>query len=265
MFSADRLRVVAFLAGRPGVGRTTAAANLASALARSGRAVLLADGNPGTPDALGLLGMAARTDAATALDVGGTLESAIVRAPDGLDALRLGAIPRDARSLHLAESLLQQAAAFDYLLLNCPDPAVLATVGADPERLDVVIVLSRAASSITEAYALIKRLNATRSQRRFHVLVSRVDSEAEAVAIYRNMARVADGYLSVTLDFVGYVPADERIARAGRLGRCVLDAWPESAGAAAIRRLAEDISGWPVPRATHLPGAARDADALVPR
>jgi len=265
MFSADRLRVVALLAGAAGVGRTTAAANLACALARSGRAVLLADANPKPPGALGLLGLAPRTDAAAALDRGAPLESAIVHAADGLEAVRLGDVPRDARALHLAEGLLQHAAAFDYLLLNCPDPSFVATLGVDPERLHVVIVLSRAAASITGAYALVKQLSTTRSLRRFHVLASRVEGEADAAVIFRNMARVADGYLSVALDLVGHLPEDERIARSARLGRSVLDAWPDAAGAAALRRLAQTMGDWPVPRSAPFPAAALAAAGPVLR
>lgn len=268
MFGGNRLRVLALAAGKAGVGRRTIAANLAAALARTGRAVLLADCETEPRGALAALGLVAGSEGASAVIEGHGIETALVRGPDGLSALRLGTLPRDARALAVAESLMRISAGNDYLVLNCPDPAALGLIDIEPDRLDIVVVLSRAAASITEAYALVKRMHATWSHRRFLVLVNRVDSEAEANAIFGNMARVAQGYLSVNLELLGWIPGDECLTRAGRLGRAVFDAWPDAPSSAAIRRLAEDISGVPTASGPvvadfpdHVPVAASHAGA----
>jgi len=251
MFGTARARAITVVGGRAGVGRTLVAANLATALARSGRATLLADAHDGEARAATALGLA--TPASAAQDRLAPLDERILAGPHGLAVLPvdLGSGSSQAR-LHacrcaLAEALARYGESLDVLLLAAPPGAVPAPL-LPPERHDVIVVLSRAASSITEAYAAIKRMSAEHGQRSFHVLVNRVGAEAEALVIFQNMARVADGYLDVKLQLMGYVPADERLPRAASLGRSVLDAWPGAPATAAFRRLAEDIGGWPVPR-----------------
>ena len=102
---------------------------------------------------------------------------------------------------------------------------------------EIVVQVSTSAASITNAYALIKRLSQQLGRRPFGILVTGA-TEAEAKVVYDNMSSAATRYLAVTLSSMGSVPADEYLHRAARLGRAVVDAFPLAGASVAFRRLA---------------------------
>jgi flagellar biosynthesis protein FlhG len=240
MFAPGRPCVIQLVAGTAGVGRTTVAVNLAVALARSGRDTLLVDAVPHATGArafayLGLDTPAASPSAKRALLVPGM---------DGLALWPLvleqpGASSQPA--IPIPDQLPGRNRSPDCVLVNSACGRSLVWSG-EHESHEVVIVLSRAAASITDAYALIKRMSTYGMQTRFHVLVNRVGSEAEARLIFSNMAAVAQGYLDVRLQWSGFIPADEALARAAAQGRSVQDIEPDAPATHAFRRLAQRMA-----------------------
>jgi flagellar biosynthesis protein FlhG len=72
--------------------------------------------------------------------------------------------------------------------------------------------------------------------------------------IYKNIAAAASRYLALELQSIGSVPPDEHLARATRLGRTVIDAFPLAGASVAFRDLAGRFS-----RCTMQPGGRRIA------
>jgi flagellar biosynthesis protein FlhG len=243
MFSADRMRVIHVVAGREGVGRTSVAVNLGLALAKAGRDTLLIDiardGRRG--HALESLGLAPRARAQR----DGVIAS-FVPGPHGLAVLPLAL---DAPlSPTQAAQIVHCCAPLEFALLtgsSVPDAQLLPI---EPQRREVVVVLERASASITEAYALIKRMSGAGVQRSFRVLVNRAASAADAELVFDNMARVARGYLDVDLELMGFVPDDDAMIVARVKRRSLLDGWPEAPAARAFTKLAADVADWPLPR-----------------
>lgn len=239
MFAPGRPRVIQIVAGRPGVGRTSVAVNLAAALAQRGRDTLLVEAveHPAKPRALAYLGLETPSSAlATPPQV------LAVPATEGLAVwpLELTARSRAGDAIPIPARAPGRSRLPDCVLVNSASMRPLVWTG-EHESHDVLIVLSRAAASITDAYVLIKRMSAQGLQNRFHVLVNRAASEEEARLIYRNMAGVAHGYLDVRLQLCGFVPSDPALARAAQEGRSVLDIEPDAPATRAFRRLAECV------------------------
>ena len=103
---------------------------------------------------------------------------------------------------------------------------------------EIIVQVAPGAASIKKAYALIKRLNAQLGRRPFGILVTGAD-EQEAAVVYQNMAQAASRYLALQLHSVGFVPQDDHLTRAARLGRAVIDAFPLAGASVAFRGLAE--------------------------
>ena len=124
------------------------------------------------------------------------------------------------------------------------DTAMTGTTHVLPLSLaseQVMIVISGSAASLTGAYALIKIMSQEYAKQHFLILVNKVDSETESLAIYQNLYKVARQYLSVTLEFIGYIQSDEKLRSATQLCKSVIEVFPASQAAMCFRRLSHDI------------------------
>lgn len=255
MFAPGRPRVIQIVAGSGGVGRTAVAVNLAVALARMGRDTLLVEAANRVSEAraLGCLGL----DITATSRAGGALEAPGV---DGLAVWPL-ALERYAGSAEpvvpIPARLPGRTRLPDWLLINSASGRSLLWTG-EQQAHEVLVVLSRAPASITDAYALVKRMSMRALQSRFNVVVNRVVSEAEARLVFRNLASVAHGYLDVRLQYSGFVPADAALARACAEGCNVLDLEPDAPATRAFRRLAQAMA-----QAAARPGAGSAATASI--
>lgn len=240
MFAAERLRVIHVVAGSAGVGRLTVAVNLGVALAVAGRETLLIDviENRRRRTALDYLGLGPRIrQDATSATTG----------PHGLGILTLDHASSQA-PMHAAQAAARRTA-LAYALITDSSTRCARWLPIEDQCRELVVVLSRATASITEAYALVKRMSAAGVCRRFHVLINRAASEAEAALIFRNMSRAARGYLDVELELLGFIPADSALEQAAAQRASVLDAAPAAPSAAAFARLAHKITAWSPSRA----------------
>ena len=252
MFAAERLRIIHVVAGSAGAGRLTVAVNLGVALARAGRETLLIDviENRRRRTALDYLGLGPRIrQDATSATAG----------PHGLGILALDHASSQAPMR--AAQVAARRSALAYALVTDSSTRCARWLPTEDQCREFVVVLSRAAASITDAYALVKRMSAAGVCRRFHVLINRVASEAEAALIFRNMSRAARGYLDVELELLGFVPADVALEQAAAQMRSVLETAPAAPSAMAFARLAQRVSAWSLTRESVQRGRARAVGA----
>jgi flagellar biosynthesis protein FlhG len=239
MLAGPKPRIVTFLSATPQDDKGAMLVNLGASLAQSGNDVLIVDAcerDYGVAQRLGVdrgpgLLQVARQECA--------LNQVIHPVPQGFSVVKMDAG-------RTADETRRLAKAFDVLVKQSAGSIVIVDgeFGTDDgfpvpimESSEIVVQVSSSATSITNAYALIKRLSQQLGRRPFGILVTGA-TEAEAKVVYDNMAAAATRYLAVTLSSMGSVPADEYLHRAARLGRAVVDAFPLAGASVAFRRLA---------------------------
>lgn len=256
MLAGNRLRVVTFAAAGEGVGRSHVVANLAAALARQGKTVLVVDENSARDNIAGLFGIATGHDMLDVITGRLGLESVLLDPEPGL---RILPAARAVNTLgHLNRH--QQDALLNALneLITVPDVILVDAahdhpLGCSPFALaspDTVVVLSASAAAITAAYALIKRFSLSYGRRSFRVLVNKVKSSVEADRVFANLARVAAQRAVASLGFAGHVPLDDAMAQASRCLRSVVSVFPDAPSSQAFRGLATDMQFWPADEET---------------
>lgn len=250
LLGGSGLQVITFVAGCEGVGRSVAVANLGVALARLGKEVLIFDEHPPGDDIAAAFGMQAAHDLLNVVQREMTLQRVLLKPMNGLSILpaeraakKLGRL-----SLHQQQTLVDALSTterpIDVILV---DASMAHPNGFSPFGLvsqETVVVLSGNSASITEAYALIKKVSHAFSRRHFRILVNKVKSQADARSIYENIAQVATQRGIAVLDYAGAVPLDESLRLATQLCRPVLLQAPDSPAAQAFRDLAADIQYW---------------------
>ncbi|MBS4016638.1 MinD/ParA family ATP-binding protein [Azonexus hydrophilus] len=250
MLGGSGLQVITFVAGCEGVGRSVTVANLGVALARLGKEVLLIDEHAPGDDIAASFGMQSTYDLLNVVQRELPLTQVLLRPMNGLSILPAAKAARKLGrlSLHQQQTLVDAMSglerAIDVILV---DASMAHPSGFSPFGLvsqETVVVLSGSSASITEAYALIKKVSQAFSRRHFRILVNKVRSQADARSIYENIAQVATQRGVAVLDYAGAVPLDESLKLASQLCRPVLFQAPDSPSATAFRDLAADIQYW---------------------
>lgn len=251
LLGQNGFQVITVMSGQSGAGKTAATVNLAVALARSGRDVLVIDQDRHGRGAAAMLGLTPRYDVADVLEGRCPLEALIVSGPDNVQVLPIGGgFSRLGRLSERDQEWLAQS----FNRLQCGVDVVLVDMeeATDPDALplglaasEIMVVLPPGNAAITQGYALVKRLVQNFGKRRFRLLLNRVASADEAQAVSHNFAYTAERYLGVSVDYLGYIPMDERLARAGDMRTSVVEAFPVAQSTSQFRRLAESLLRWP--------------------
>jgi flagellar biosynthesis protein FlhG len=246
MLAGPKPRIVTFLSATPEDDKGAMLVNLGASLARAGNDVLIVDAceyEYGVAQRLGV------NHGASLLQVARQecgLNQVLHAVPQGFSVATLGT-PRRGRpegSTLGSTEARRLAKTFDVLVKQAGIVMVDGELGPDGDfplplmaTSEIVVQVGTSAASITNAYALIKRLAQQLGRRPFGILVTGA-TEAEAKVVYDNMSTAATRYLAVSLSSMGSVPADEYLHRAARLGRAVVDAFPLAGASVAFRRLA---------------------------
>lgn len=245
------VKVIAVTSGKGGVGKTNLSVNLGTALANNGRAVMLMDADLGLANVDVLLGLQPHFNLSHVLNGERTLGEIIVTTPNGLQV-----VPAASGTQHMAELEPAECAgvihAFseighqvDVMLVDTSAGISDSVVRFSQASQQVIVVVCDEPASITDAYALIKVLSREYGIDRFHIVANMVRNEQEGRGLFTKISRVTERFLDVTLEFTGMVPYDESLRKAVQRQKTVVEAFPNSRSAIALKGLADEIDNWP--------------------
>ncbi|HVP35003.1 MAG TPA: MinD/ParA family protein [Steroidobacteraceae bacterium] len=250
---AQPVQVIAITGGKGGVGKTSVAVNLATALAARSRRVVLLDGDLGLANADVFLGLSPRYTLAHVLAGERTLDEILVEAPQGFKLIPAAAGAADLAQLGPAEHLglirafSSLAARLDVLIVDTAAGLSHSVLQFSQAAQQVMVVMCDEPASITDAYALIKVLSRNHGVERFRILANQIRLPGGGRELYQRFERVAARFLDVTLEYAGEIPDDDCLRRSVRGQRPVLDEYPSSPAARAFKKLAAHADSWPVP------------------
>jgi flagellar biosynthesis protein FlhG len=242
LLAREAPRLVALVGGDEQAGTSSAVINLAAALARQGKDVLVIDEHC---DAKSLAHTAGIETPRTIADVaaGMPLDEVAARYYEGVRVL--AAPPSAMAGVRPSELLEALNDGVDVVLIDARLDADGALSPLAKQAHDVVVVMRASAQSITGAYACVKRLHFAHAIHQFRVLINGVTSASDAYSVYQNLTAVGSRYLAVSFSPAGAVSLDVRLARAALLGRSVVEAFPAAPATLDFRRIAVDLLHWP--------------------
>jgi flagellar biosynthesis protein FlhG len=94
---------------------------------------------------------------------------------------------------------------------------------------------------MTDAYALMKVLSTKYAEKNFKVMLNAVANAAEAKEVFRRLSTVAERFLNISLDYLGFVVYDAAFSQAVRQQKPLLELYPASVAAGCFRALAQRL------------------------
>lgn len=239
--------VFAVTSGKGGVGKTNVVANLATALARRKKRVLVIDADLGLANLDLFLGVKpvhtmedffAGTVALNELIIANRDGVLLLPGASGVQAMTALST---AQKITLLTELDVLSHDVDLVLIDTGSGISDAVTYFTTAAQEIVVVATAEPSSITDAYAMIKVLASGHQQKRFSILANNVVDAAEATRLFETLSSAALRFLNASLDYIGWIPRDPQLLRAVAQARTVVSAAADAPSSRAFISLAEQF------------------------
>jgi flagellar biosynthesis protein FlhG len=235
-------RVIAFCSA-PRAGRSALCASFAGALTRVGRRVLVLD--CADAGAATLLGAAGRPDLLDAARAGLGPREFVAHADAGVAVVRADRAFRSLVQLsardreRLVRALEAARSESDCVLVDTAGGDLVLAAGCS----ELVLVMRPHAEGVLESYRLLKRMAPMMAGRIVLILLNRARPGVQSMRFFGNLSATARQFLGMSLEFAGEIPEDESLQRASSLKQPVVDVFPGSPAARAVRGCALGLLG----------------------
>ena len=248
-------RTLAVTSGKGGVGKTFVTANLAAALAQRGEKVLVLDADLGLANLDVVLNLYPKLTLHDVFTEKCTLDEAILDAPGGFSVLLAGSglveysrLTPDVRDklLQILETVKPR---YDWVLLDTGAGISDVVLYAISLAQDVMVVATPEPTSLTDAYATIKVLATQQERRTIGLLVNQANRVGEGRVICNQLQQVLQRFIGASagagfqLNLLGEVKIDPSVRQAVLKRQLVLENFPGSDAAQAIKALANKLLG----------------------
>ncbi len=241
-------RVISVGSGKGGVGKTNVVANLGYAFTRLGKKTLVFDADLGLANIDVLLGLAPKYNVQHLLKGQKSVFEILVAGPGGMSILPAssGVIELaqldEAQKILLLNELELLAGTVDILLIDTGAGISSNVLYFNMAAEEPIVVMTPEPTSITDAYALIKVLWTKFKKERFTLLVNLARSAQEAREAFKKISLAADRFLgSLSLDYLGFVPFDEKLPMAVKNQRPVLEIYPQALSSRSFMEIARTL------------------------
>ena len=244
----SNLRVLAVSSGKGGVGKTTIVANLAYALSKTGKKVLVVDTDLGLNNVDILFGLTSKKHIGHVLSGKSNIEDIIVHGPEGIHILPAGNGLQELTQLEtekkmaLMDELDRISGDYDFLIFDTSAGISSNVTFFCSVAHEIFLIATTEPTSLTDVYALMKVLHNRHSQNNFRLIINSVSSEREAQGVYQQLTKVADSFLKgVFVQYLGYILRDPNVSKAIRQQKVFLKIYPFSKFSVCMNALAEKI------------------------
>ena len=243
------LRVLAVSSGKGGVGKTNIVANLAVALSKRGKKVLVIDADLGLNNIDILLGLTPRHHIGHVLSGEKNIEDIVVNGPAGVTVLPAGDGLQELTQLEsekkmlLMEELDKVSLGYDFLIFDTGAGISANVTYFCSAAHEIILIATPEPTSLTDVYALIKVLFMKHAQKHFRVVINTVESEREAKTVFRNLTNVTDRFLKeVSVEYLGHIYRDPNVPKSVRQQKAFMEVYPYSKVSQCVSTLSEKIA-----------------------
>ncbi|MCG3153341.1 MAG: Flagellum site-determining protein YlxH [bacterium] len=242
-------RVLAIASGKGGVGKTNLVVNLGTTLAQQGQRVLIFDADLGLANVDVLLGIYPPHTLYHALYGQIPLNDVIYHTPNGLQILAgangvdgLADLP-DTQRQQLLQRLGYLEEQYDWLIIDCGAGIDANVLGFACTADEVLLVCTPEPTAMMDVYGLVKLIHQRGGTPALRLVMNMVDRPQEGKAAADGIKDVAQKFLQLEIPHIHYIPLDPQLRQAVRRQQPLVEVFPTSPAAKAIRSLAHALAG----------------------
>ncbi|HBC73623.1 MAG TPA: ATP-binding protein [Candidatus Wallbacteria bacterium] len=247
--STATARSIAVTSGKGGAGKTNFVANLAIALSKLGKKVLVLDADLGLANIDVIYGLRPRNNLFHVITGQKKLSEIIIEgpagvmlAPGGSGIVELANINEGERKHFIAE-MSELENKVDFILVDTSagiNKNVLCFLKACSE---IIFITLPEPTAIADAYGIIKAAAAEDPglEQKLYLIVNRVSSEIEARDVYDRLAMVSRRFLNISIENMGYIFEDRVVPMAVKAQSPYILASPGSSAAECVEAIARKM------------------------
>ncbi len=238
MINENKHNLIAIASGKGGVGKTWLSVTLAHLFARSGRSVLLFDGDIGLANVDVQLGLTPQRDLSSVLSGRNTLKEAITHyAEGGFDIIAgrsgsasLATMPLEKLEI-IANSLRAMQNDYDFVMIDLgagieQHVQYLASIASR-----CLVVVTDEPTSLTDAYAFIKIAQSSKPAPEIGIVINQAATQKEGDATYQAISKACANFLGISPPLMGVVRRDNKVKDSIRSQKSLLIKAPHSTAA----------------------------------
>jgi flagellar biosynthesis protein FlhG len=244
-------RVVAVTSGKGGVGKTNIVANLALALTKLRKKVLVMDADLGLGNLDILLGLSPQYTMEHLFLGSKSLREIMIEGPGGMRILSASSGVQQLTNLSTEQKL-----AFLAEIDSLDEPADVMLIDTGPgissnvlyfalAAQEIIVVTSPEPMAIANACAFMKVLACEHGHRKFQLLVNVVTTAQEVEMVFQKLQRVTQQCLDIDIYPLGWIPHDIHVQQAVRQQKAVVEMYPNAQASRAFLQLAMAICALP--------------------
>lgn len=217
-------RVITVTSGKGGVGKSNTAINLAIQFRRMDQRVIILDADFGLANIEIMFGTVPKYNLYDLIYQGKNIRDIITWGPmdvgfisGGSGIVGMANLSKDYLN-YIIQNLIELDSMADVIIVDTGagiSDAVLEFLVASNE---ILLVTTPEPTSITDSYSLLKALNRhsrfSQDYTSINVLANKVKNEEEGSMLYHKLNTVVSRYLKLPIEYLGFIPQDEQLARA---------------------------------------------------
>jgi flagellar biosynthesis protein FlhG len=230
-----RARVIAVTSGKGGVGKSNLVANLSLAISRLGKSVLAFDADLGMANLDVIFGVRPKFTLYHVLKGKKDLLDIIITAAPGVKFIAGGSGMAELADLtskdknHFIDELKKLERYTDVIVIDTGAGLSTNVISFVRAADEVVLVTTPEPTAMADAYGILKTLAATSEVfPKTSLIINRVRTPEEGTFIARRIAKVAQEFLEVKINYGGYIVDDPAVSKSVRAQKPFLSYAPNS-------------------------------------
>lgn len=244
------MRIISITGGKGGIGKTTISVNMAVALAKQGKRVLLFDADLGLANVDVLLGLKPKRTIHDVIQGHCRLSDICVTGPYGIKIIPSASGIQslaDLSSLHaidIIKSFSELTENMDVMLIDMAAGISRQVIDFTHASQSIVLSICNDPSSFMDSFAVIKILNQQYGRKQFGIIVNKVKNTKEGYQVYLRFQETIMRFMKASIEFLGHIPQDDYVTIAARENSSIVDRFGFAPAALAIQNISQGMMTW---------------------